>query len=447
MTLLQSPMPSQPKLPNRDQLLGQFWSDYWGVSHLPDISELNQDFERVLNEALSRTKVRMFLHKNAGFLGSLMSSHSYEWSDIIMTADNNGSRIRWNPWFFWSLSPETRVTVLAHELWHTAYDHMGRFMDHDPEDFNKAADFVINIDLADSGYSFVGIEWGCLDPRFRGMHTQEVYDIIHVPKPPPPGGSGAMEPMESDGGDGTSPEDIMANAEKHRGQPIPANDLAPPEPGQEAEIERKTKVVKAIQVAQMSDQAGSLPGEVTLILDKFLNPVLPWPQLLKRWFSEMSRDDYSWARPNRRYENIYLPHISGNNGLEHLMFFYDISGSVTDEQIYFANSEVKHIFNTYRPKRLTLVTFDDGIRDVYEFAQDGKFKDIKVIGRGGTSLDPVRAYIKKRKPTGVVIFSDLYCTPMGDNPGPPILWVVLDNKSASVRFGKKVHVTADMKAA
>jgi len=341
------------------------------------------------------------------------------------------------------------VTVLAHELWHTAYDHVGRFQDHDPEDFNQAADYVINIDLADAGYSFVGIEWGCLDPKFRGMHTQEVYDIIHVPKPkqPPTSGFGSGSEKSQDGSQEPTANEIMEAAEANRGGPIQANDLAPPEPGKEAELDRKTAVVRAIQVAQMSNQANSLPGEVTLILNKFLNPVLPWKQLLKRWFSEMSRDDYSWAKPNRRYEDIYLPSAAGNNSLEHLMFFYDVSGSVTDEQIHFANNEVKHIFQTYQPKRLTIVTFDDDIRDIYEFAQDDRFSDIKVVGRGGTSLDPVRAYIKKRKPTGVVIFSDLHCYPMGDNPGPPILWVVLGNKSARVRFGKTVYVTEDLKAA
>jgi predicted metal-dependent peptidase len=384
-----------------------------------------------LDQLLAKTKGRLFFKKGAGFLGSLLCDHEFVWDDTCQTAWCNGSQIGWNPKFFTWLTPEERVTILAHELWHTGYLHMARIgVMRCPDYWNIAADHVINLRLQADGYT-----WGeklqslgaYMDPQYANMSTEQVYDLI-APKDgkPMPQPNGSPGPNQGDQGAGLPMDGDVR---------VPAEGLS-----QDKLI---GKVVKAAQASRMSKEAGVIPGETELIIDEFLNPILPWEVLLQRYFTELSKDDYSWKRPSRRYEDEYLPSMDGDNGLEHIMYFLDISGSVADEDILRFNSEVKYIHDALAPKKLTLVTFDTKLQDFYEFADDEAFEKVVVTGRGGTDLAEVQELIKKQRPTAAVIFSDLYCDPMTENPGSPILWVVVDHKKAQVPFGEMIHIQSE----
>jgi len=172
-----------------------------------------------------------------------------------------------------------------------------------------------------------------------------------------------------------------------------------------------------------------------------LNPILPWEVLLMNYMSELSNDDYSWKRPNRRHEDVYLPSLLGENGLDHIIDFFDVSGSVTDKQLNMSNSELKYVHSVLQPKLLTLVTFDTVIQNEFTITDEDSYEPFEITGRGGTDLSPVLAYIKEHKPTAAVIFSDLHCHPMAEDPGVPILWIVMDNPHAKVPFGKMVHIS------
>jgi hypothetical protein len=87
--------------------------------------------------------------------------------------------------------------------------------------------------------------------------------------------------------------------------------------------------------------------------------------------------------------------------------------------------------------------FDDIIQKVDIFLKDDPFEEVMIMGRGGTSLIPVREAIIKENPTAVVIFSDLQCEPMEPLPEGldiPIIWVALNNKDAKVPHGQIVHL-------
>lgn len=371
--------------------------------------------QKLLDTQLSKVKGRLFTKKGGAWLSSLMCSHKYRWTFEVDTAATDGEFIYWNPEFFKTLRLEARITVLAHELYHTGLGHMLRIGNRCPRIWNIAGDYVINGMLDNAGYSFDMPIKPYLDHRFDDMTTEEVYDILVSEGEVP-----FQKPNEADG-------DIPMTG-----------DIQMPKTAAEKRMV-KTIIVQAKQAAQAAKEAGFIPGESSFFIDSFLKPKLNWRILLRRYFTALAQDDYSWKRPSRRYDE-YLPSMISDNGLEHLIYYLDVSGSIAAQEIKRFNSEVRFIHKTLRPQRLTLVTFDTKIQDVYEFVQGQKFEDITVHGRGGTCLKCVHDHIKQHKPTAAVIFSDLYVKPMVENPGSPLIWVVMNNPSAQVNFGKMVHL-------
>lgn len=383
----------------------------------PTITQQPLPDQRTLDSMLSKAKGRLLLHKGAGFLGSLLCSHNIIWSYANNTAWCNGTQIGLNPYFFVNLGINERVTLLAHELWHTGFEHMGRVGGRHRKIWNIAADFIINNMLDTQGFSFHNMH-PCLDHRYDGMTTEQVYERLMQSV------QEALDEFDKIVVEGGLEEDLQ--------DPVDATGT-----------DIKDTIHKAIQISKMSNEAGVIPGEVDMIINTFLSPILPWETLLDRYFTELSKDDYSWARPSRRHETEYLPSLSGDNGLEHLMWYVDISGSVSDDDVRRINSEVKHVHETYLPKRLTLVTFDTEIQDIYEFTDEDIFDNIVIHGRGGTDLSEVYEHILQHKPSAAIIFSDLYCDIMENDPGSPVLWVVVDNPRAETRFGRQIHMQSE----
>ena len=360
-----------------------------------------------IDQLLNKTRGQLFYKKGSGFLGALLCNMKFEWNDRISTAATNGEYLFWNPKFFMKLDPETRVTVLAHELWHVAYLHVvrGKSMVHNT--YNIAADHVINLMLKEHGYYMDGFPY-CMDSKYTGWSTEEVYDDL-MANPPPPSSGGLGDDIEYTKSDIATSDTIA-------------------------------KVIEASVVARMTGKAGDIPEEITLVLEKFLDPKLPWRTILADFFNEITEMEYSIRRPNRRYQDPILPGLIGMTGLEHLMYGIDISGSVSDHDILVFNSEVKFIKEEFNPQLLTLLTFDIKIRDVYRFEPDDPFEQIVVTGRGGTSLHDLFERAKKEKPSCLVVFTDLDVSiPM--NPGVPVIWIVTQNPGVKVPYGKIIHLT------
>ena len=386
------------------------------------MSELDQ---AALQRALDITKSAVFLKSNAAFLGSLMCSLEFIWDETIETAQTDGVHLWWNPHWFLSLPPRTRETVLVHELWHPGKLHDLRRGSRDPKIWNYACDIRINNDLEKEGYSFDQVEWCWKDHSVdaNGRLTEEdIYDLLMSNNQQPPSGGGSW------GGDG--------EGESDQGDMVPAP--------AEALHGCINNVVKAMQQAKLAGAAGSIPGELEQIIDKFLTPIVPWEQHLHEFFTELCDEDFSWARPNRRHlhDDLYLPSMIKDEGkLEHLAYYLDVSGSISDQDVLRFNSEVKYIKEKFNPLKLTLVLFDTRITAQYVFEEDDRFEKIVVVGRGGTSLVPVREHIEQHRPTAAVIFSDLDCPAMKPlDHHIPVIWVAVNAGGKTVPFGKLIHI-------
>lgn len=368
-----------------------------------------------LQRELDRTKSAVFMGKTAAFLGSLMCSLKFQWDENVPTACTNGKYIKWNPTWFLSLPADTRKTVLIHELWHVARLHMFRRGTRDPETWNHACDIIINNNLENEGYSFIDVEWACKDQSVGDMVEEDIYDyLIKNNITPPPSPFGSLNDLEGSD-DPADQQEVLHN------------------------------IGQAIQQAKNAGQHTTIPNSVHEIMGKFLAPIIDWHIKLQRFFNALSSSATTWARPNRRYTDMYMPSRGMDESrLADIAYYFDVSGSVSNDQVRVFNSEVKYIKDTFNPEKLTLIQFDTGIRKIDVIRDIDDFNLIEVHGRGCTDLTCVRDHIIETNPSCVIIFSDLYCNPMKPLPKDvPIIWVALDTTVTTVPFGEIINITSD----
>lgn len=425
---------------------------------------------KAITEGLTRVKIRLMSGQiqekssrataPTGFIAAIMTRmNPVVWTRDISTAAVSTDTLYWNPDFFERFGPDQRCTHLAHELWHVGLLHHGRLEERDPDVWNQAGDYVINAMLKEQGFDMSGFPY-LLDDQFNGKSTEQVYEILLKKKEDEKAKNpGACAPMvRPDGLEGGTPSDAPPTQDP--GQPNQGgNDPSSPGSGQQPDlsscsingsdlikptkkqIEDAVSVVVSAKVTVMGGhrKPGDIPGEVELMIDEFLNPKLPWQTLLYNYFNAMVNDSRSYARPNRRFDDPLLPGNSGRDGLEHLAYFQDISGSITDEQILFFNSELKFVQEELQPDRMTVMTFDTKIRDTWEFEREQAFEKIKAMGRGGTELRDVYEWIDKNQPTAAIIFTDMEVD-IPPDPKVPILWICVDSPRATAPYGTLIHV-------
>ena len=186
-----------------------------------------------LDRMLSKTRAKMFFMPGASWLGTLLCSHNLIWDPYCPTAWCDGKTIAFCPEFFVRLGQDQRVTLLAHELFHTMLDHSGRIGNRDPELWNMAADYVINLDLERMGYSFQDMN-PLLDAKYVGMTTEEVYDSLVQKNVVPPKMMALICPEEGKTGDKDSQDPGNGPAQGSSGQgdiPTLCGDLRKPADG------------------------------------------------------------------------------------------------------------------------------------------------------------------------------------------------------------------------
>ena len=181
------------------------------------------------------------------FLSTICLSLKHTFTDQISTAGTNGLSIIYNPEFLEGLTAQERTGLLAHEVWHVAFNHLTRIGSRDKVIWNKAGDYVINYMLTNAGFTIP--KGGLLDPRFEKMSTEEVYEIIKD---------------ESDDEHGGSDFDI---------------DLLDPPPGTDAQ-DVADKVTDMIIKAQLQSkiagkEKGEIPDEIARAIDAALENKTP----------------------------------------------------------------------------------------------------------------------------------------------------------------------------
>lgn len=371
------------------------------------------------------TKARIRTMVKEPFFGSLLLGLDMEEVRWCETAATDGVRIVYNPDFINTLSDPELDMVLAHEVLHVVFKHHLRRQKRDPEQWNVAGDFAINLVLKDCGYTLP--KDVLFDPQYKDLSTEAIYD--RLPPPPPKGGK---QGGPGDGGQGQGqPVYDPSRLGGVMDQPAPDGK----EMGQEqAKAEEMRVDAKVAQAAMAAKARGKLPGSLQGFIHDVLHPKLDWREVLRRFVQEtMNPSDFTWSRPNRRAlaDGMYLPGTL-KEAVGEIVVVGDSSGSVSDHELAQFFGEMGSIVEEVKPERTHIIMCDSAIGWTGTF-EAGDELDYKVIrmGRGGTSFAPPFDWVRKNDihPKALIYLTDLECS-FPKEPDYPVLWISTTKRKA-----------------
>ena len=341
------------------------------------------------------------------------------WSLKVPTACAGIGFIFFNPDFYASIPPATRVTVIAHEMWHLILRHLQRRKeDDDPYYKNIAEDHAINLGLEIEKFTFEGTD-PCKDPKYRGMSSTQIYNQIWQAKP---SDRPSVDPTQQ-----MTPQQIKDLIQ----ETVEAMDEEDQQSMEELEDEAEEEVEKA---KQNGCGRGSGNSGIDLEISGALVPIIgaSYKDVFKDFLIDpLSGGKRTFMRPNRRSHGsssgLMLPGRYPRRGREHrlthLTYALDVSGSITSAQAKQFHNSVRSIKKLLNPEKLTIIFFDDVIILERTFTDKEPYGNIHVKAGGGTNLAPVYKRVTEIMPEALVIFTDLQVSIPKEPPWHTI-WLV-----------------------
>lgn len=411
------------------------------------------------SEALQRvTRARSQLVLNHPFFGVLALHLKIVERPDVETMATDGEHLFYAPGAVLAWSEPELLFVMAHEVFHCALGHMGRIGPRDLRKANEAADYAINPELVRMR---VGKMPAVLlyDPQWADMGMEEIYAARAQAQRK----QDAQQQAQGQAGQGAQGAPAAAQGAAN-GNPTPGKASAAetygiggimrPGDGSEAAAQamaEKWQVWTRQAVAVAAKQAGEMPGMFKRILDEISSPdASAILDRLTDFIDSRVALDYSFMRPNRRFlhAGVILPGAVVD-GLEHLIFAVDTSGSIDSHMLNVAAEKVIGALESGKVERLTVVFADTHVRHVQEFALgDDVAGQLDARGGGGTRFDKTFEWIEANAPdaTAVIYLTDMECNHFGRDPGMPVLWAIhgdsrnFDRLAARAPFGEAVYI-------
>jgi predicted metal-dependent peptidase len=249
------------------------------------------------------------------------------------------------------------------------------------------------------------------------MSTEEVYERL----PEEPTTKVTFQSVDGDGEDGKGQQGSDPGGCGGVLDAAPAHDKA-----NISTIEQDWDAAVKQAVAHAKRQnAGTLPAFLQRLVKELAKPKISWRDLTRQFIDGVMTKDYSWQRPNQRYvhQGLVLPtHIP--DALHHLVFFGDVSGSITREVMKAYVSEIQGALDDGVADQVTALYFDTEIKKIDTYLP-GDLIDCDVPGGGGTDFRPMFEWAKKEAHDAscIVVLTDMYpCSWDLPDPGVPVLW-------------------------
>ena len=320
-----------------------------------------------------------------------------EGTEWMGTAATDGRTIFFNREFFTPLSVKQVEFVIAHEILHNVFDHMGRREGRNPKIFNIAADYCVNGQLVRDRIGDHQIKDITIfhDPKYYGMGAEEVYDKIFD----------EMDEQELDALGQLLDDHIDWGDKDGQGNR--------PSYSKEELKQIRDEIREATMQAAQAAGAGNTPASVQRMIKELTEPKMNWREILRQQIQSTIKNDYSFMRPNRKgwHMNAILPGTQFQETID-ICVAIDMSGSIGDDQAKDFLSEIKGIMQEYQDFKIKVWCFDTKVYNEQDF--DGytmdEFDDYEPMGGGGTEFDVNWDYMKEHdiNPKKFIMFTDGY---------------------------------------
>jgi len=355
-----------------------------------------------------------------------------EGSDWMGTAATDGRTIYFNREFFTPLTVKQVEFVIAHEILHNVFDHMGRKEGRNAKIFNIAADYCVNGQLVRDHIGDHQIKGITIfhDPKYYGMGAEEVYDQIFD----------EMDEKELDAL-GQLLDDHIDWGENGSGK----DGQNKPSYTKDELKQIRDEIREATMQAAQAAGAGNTPASVQRMIKELTEPKMNWREILRQQIQSTIKNDYSFMRPNRKgwHMSAILPGTQFQETID-ICVSIDMSGSIGDEQAKDFLTEIKGIMEEYKDFKIKVWCFDTKVYNEADF--DGytmdEFDNYEVMGGGGTEFDANWDYMKEHdiNPKKFIMFTDGYpWSSWGDETYCDTIFIIHGNNTIVPPWGEYAY--------
>lgn len=358
----------------------------------------------------------------------------------IATAATDGRMILFSAAFVNELDKADRSTtppnttlagVLMHELIHIAFEHLGRRKERNALLWNCAADYVTNLMVLDFGLHLP--QSALVDRSFEQHSVEQVYRFLA--KDPDQGKKHVRARYGS-----MSADDHLTHDDAAR--------LAQSVGVQPTELERLPEITWSLRKALLDtgqQMQRNFMAEQKAV-DAAHVPAPCWQRLLSQWCTQVSRNETSFARPNRRLlgQGMVLPGLHGRT-IDGLIIGLDSSGSRWNMSV------LQKVFGHIEQLRavlgcgLRLVMFDHQVKQVLSFdPHEALPSRLTIAGGGGTDFrcffaeaERIRRDFAWQQAPIIIITDALGIMP--PQPADRTCWLIPKTFPATVPFGVVVR--------
>jgi predicted metal-dependent peptidase len=340
--------------------------------------------------------------------------------------------------------------VVAHEILHMVFDHMGRREDRDPMIYNISADYIVNNTLVRDRIGTIPSIVQCYqDFKYEGWTSEEVYDDVY--EQAKQNGEeflkqlGEMldEHLDMDG------EDEGSSDGEDEGEDVNGNATSKKQPKYtESEMKQiKDEIKENMISAAQSAGAGNVPGEVARIIKELTEPKMNWRQLIRQQIQSTIKSDFTFSRPSRKGQmsGAILPGMNFAETID-ICVSIDMSGSIGNKQGADFLGEIQGIMEEFPDYNIKVWCFDTRVYNEQEFTADGgeDLLDYELMGGGGTDFMCNWTYMKEHdiQPKKFIMFTDGYAwDSWGDADYCETVFVIHSHhdKALQAPFGVTAH--------
>jgi predicted metal-dependent peptidase len=353
--------------------------------------------------------------------------------DWCSTAATDGFKFYYNSRFIMMLKPKEVIFLVAHEVLHVVYDHMGRRGNRDPQLFNIANDYCVNADLKKHKVGEFITTVDCLyEPKYEGWSSEKIYDDLmkNIQKLDL---DKLIDKMIDDHLDGDGDGEGEGDDKEGKGKRPTMS---------EAEREQMRKDIRdAILNAAQQAGSGELPAGVERLVKELTDPVMNWRELIQTALTSAIKSDYTWMRPSRRswHMDAIMPGTNPGEEID-VDIYIDLSGSISNKQGMAFLSEVMGMMDMFDGYRVHVSCFDTEVYNTQEFTSENMdtVEDYQLKGGGGTDFTCIFKHLKEenRVPNKLIVFTDGYpFGSWGDAEYCDTLWIIHGDPNPNPPFG------------